>query len=624
MMTKKLIEMTNEVEIDKGYELYQIIQDFDNPVQIFREAFQNCIDEDATEVYCHVHIDKQLGLEDLYLDIWDNGKGLKKENIDSFFGLAKSTKVNKNKTPKAGKLGYKGHGTKIFFNSERVEIISRVSKKEEWGAVLDQPVKQIRDTGTYKYSDFLQVEELDICLPREYPHGFFVRIKNPHYFKTKHTQYMLNHMYLRDYAKWYTVFGNIRTSISPPKNEVKLFIKGLSFESFKDQYTNLNQIDPLPEYVRITDENDQITFIEKLKLGHYFPEQRYTDVTMKNYAKTVGHNKPYYDYYSKEIYNSIVYLDNDIKFHFLIYTEGYETKRRYDILLSRKSKSAISQSLIHTDGERYGFWACKGGVPIEKVDDWIEGGRGVGTYTYIHAFIDCDHFELTANRGSVRNTDLEIIEKVKAKVNEILNEKSIQKLMKDRQDWEEFEKTMRSVNEDEQELKERFKETKNRKTITLPNGSKLIEPTKNKSGYNESETAILLVQLIAHYPDLFPFIILDYNTTKGIDFVIKRGEFPRYVELKGTMQKKVNHSFRNVNKFICYDIEIKNDEIITDVEGLEVKLKVNDSDRFNSFDETFKNKEYTSFILQPNSAVIDSMEIIVLKNILTQVLNAKL
>ncbi|MFQ6122633.1 MAG: ATP-binding protein, partial [Dehalococcoidales bacterium] len=66
-----------EPEIDVGYEIYQIIRDFDNPIQIFREAFQNSIDEEATEVCCRVSVQQRLGGEDLILDIWDNGLGMR-------------------------------------------------------------------------------------------------------------------------------------------------------------------------------------------------------------------------------------------------------------------------------------------------------------------------------------------------------------------------------------------------------------------------------------------------------------------------------------------------------------------------------------------------------------------
>ncbi len=56
-----------EININKGYEIYQIITDFGNPLEIFREAFQNAIDEDATEVYCSIYERQRLGGSDLVL-----------------------------------------------------------------------------------------------------------------------------------------------------------------------------------------------------------------------------------------------------------------------------------------------------------------------------------------------------------------------------------------------------------------------------------------------------------------------------------------------------------------------------------------------------------------------------
>ncbi len=50
---------------------------------------------------------------------------------------------------------------------------------------------------------------------------------------------------------------------------------------------------------------------------------------------------------------------------------------------------------------------------LKKVDDWLIGGKGVGSYTYMQAFIDCDAFQLTANRGSIRNTDIEKLDLIK-------------------------------------------------------------------------------------------------------------------------------------------------------------------------------------------------------------------
>jgi len=607
-----------EAEVNVGYEMYQIIKDFDNPIQIFREAFQNSIDEGATEVYCRVSIEKILGGDDVFIDIWDNGRGLSEKNIPCFFGLAKSTKVTSEMMP-TEKIGYKGHGTKIFFNSERIEILSKPDKdRAGWGVVLVDPVKQLRDHKIYRYSKQIDVKDFSYKLPPEYQTGFFLRIKNHRLFKTQHARYMLNHLYLRDYAKWYTVFGHIRNLFDNDIQNAKLLLQGLDIDYFKDNFGSQAKIELAPIFI----DKDSQTY-EELPMGHYFPPDRKDETSMKAYVKAVGSNKQYYDYYSKKIWLNKESVASGISFNFVLYLEGYETKRRYDVLLTRREKTRIARTLQHTDGERYGLWACKGGVPIEKVDEWIVGGRGVGAYTYMHAFIDCDAFELTANRGSVKNTDLEILDPVKTKITEIMNSKKVEAAIQEREYWENLERTRRTIQEDSNELKERYKYSQKKRYIELPNDQKLPEPTLTKTGYSESETLMLLVNLISQYPDLFKWKILDYNTTKGIDFVVEMGGSPKYIELKGTLRKKINHSLRNIYKFVCYDISLTENDVVEDCESLIAALRIKKNDNFESFDERFHNKKYKSYKLEPESAAVQSMEIIVLKEILADVIGAK-
>lgn len=608
----------NEVQINKGYELYQIITDFGEPLEIFREAFQNAIDENAQKVFCHVYEKQRMSGSELIIDIWNDGNSLKQEQVANFFGLAKSTKVDENNMPIKGKLGYKGHGAKIFFNARKVRICSKEGDKE-WGVDLDAPLTQLENNNTFEYSDIIKAEQLEMHLPDAWEHGFMVRIIGPRHFGTLHTQFKLNHMYLRDYIKWYTVFGTIQTLYDDilKKKDIKLYLSGLKVDDFKKAYNNTELVDPLPKFERIND----ITY-EILDMGHIFPEERCTESKMKQYSKSVNSTRAYYDFYSRMIYNNNVVCSNNTTFRLVISLEGYETKRRYDLLLSKRGKTRTE--MVHTDGERYGLWVCKGGVPVEKVDDWIEGGKGTGTYTYMQAFIDCEDFQLTANRGSIKNSDIEKIEIVKKELNRILNDNKIKALMNERADMEALEKQIQSIDGDLKDLAERKKSANNRNKITLPNGVVLQEPTKNRSGYSESETMVLLINVMAQYPSLFTFKLLDYNTTKGIDFVVEVNGEAKYIELKGTLGKKMNHPFRCIDKFICYQTELEVDDVVTDIEDFETKLFINKQDKFSSYDEQYKNKVYKSYRLRPNSAQIKDMEIICLKEILTDIIGAKI
>lgn len=603
-----------KIKINETSELHQIITDFGNPLEIFREAFQNSYDENATKIFCKVYQVKKRSGDELYIDIWDNGNGLSKENVSNFFDLADSTKVDENGMPQIGKLGYKGHGAKIFFNAKKVIITSK-RDNEYWSVTLDNPLKQIDENGEIIYSEYLDPKKTELELPNDFKSGFFVRIIGHNHFKTEHTLFMLNHKNIRDYSKWYTVFGTINTLFDNELKEkgIKLFLKGIAFDSFISEYANLS-MNPEPIIEKAYNEDFEI-----IELGHYFPPQRYDDKKMENYVKKISSNKPFWDYYSRMILCEQVICDNDISFKFVLNVEGYETKREYDILLNKAGRH--KSPIMHSDIDRYGFWACKGGIPVERIDNWIIGGRG--QYSYLQGFVDCDDFKLTANRGTIENTEIEKIDIIRKKVNDVISQRKIKDILNERKEIEEYEKKIQSIEEDEKNLNKRFKDSKKTNMIILPNNVTIKEPIKLKSGYSESETFMLLIQLITLYPKLFTFKLCDYNTNNGIDFVVQVGEHPKYIELKGTLNKKINHPFRHIYKFITYDVDVVNDTIIEDSE-FKAKMIINKDDKFESFDENYKGKKYKSYNLIPITASIQSMEVICLKSFIVDILDAKI
>lgn len=136
-----------QVHVKEEYELYQIITDFGDPLEIFREGIQNSFDEGASEIYVNVYEKQKLGGDSsLIIEIIDNGRGLPQKNIANFFDVANSTKVNNDFIPNSkNKHGYKGHGAKVFFNANEVIICSKTKQGEYWAAQLKNPIEQIAD-----------------------------------------------------------------------------------------------------------------------------------------------------------------------------------------------------------------------------------------------------------------------------------------------------------------------------------------------------------------------------------------------------------------------------------------------------------------------------------------------
>lgn len=608
------------VEVNTGYELYQIITDFEHPLEIFREGIQNAFDADATKIYVKVSRKEKLGRTQIVIDMLNNGEGLSKDKIANFFDVANSTKVDKEYVS-TGKHGYKGHGTKVFFNAHEILICSKTKEGEYWAASMKDPVSQIENNHRLEYCEPEDPDNFDIELPLDWKQGFRVRIIEPKIFATVENQAQLDHRCLRDYCKWYSMIGTVETLYNDDLREkgILFYISGLNYEVFKGKYRSTIECDPVPEF-ETTNWGEEY---EKIPLGHYFPPNRDDNKKMENYATSIGATgKPSYKYYSKMIFNDTIEA-GALSFRLIISLEGEETEKKYDLMMTRKGRTRITTE--HTAGQRYGLWACKGGVPVEKIDDWIESGKGIGSYTYLHAFIDCDQFKLTANRGSIKNTEIDKLNTIRDKFNEIFSNPKIKRALEERQEWENLEKTIQSVESDNKSLKDRYKNAKKRKLIILPDGTNLLEPRKIKTGYSEAETFALLIQLMTKYPDLFDFKLLDYDTNVGMDFVVEDNVGnPRYIELKGELIKQVNHPFSLIHKFICYDTSIGSGEILSDKEELEMQMDIRKNTSFISNNSEFNGKKYTFYNIIPTNSRPTSIEVICLKRILLEVIGASI
>lgn len=109
---------------------------------------------------------------------------------------------------------------------------------------------------------------------------------------------------------------------------------------------------------------------------------------------------------------------------------------------------------------------------------------------------------------------------------------------------------------------------------------------------------------------MFPFQIIDYDTHEGID-VIAKGDRTTpigsaklyYIEFKRNLTNTFNHSFENLHSVVCWDTEIKHDDIIRDINNEERKLQI-----IQPADEN----EYTKYFLD-NPRKAHKIEVFVLK-----------
>ena len=154
-MTEQYIPKVNVAK-----ELAEISKDFTKPVELVRETISNSIDASASEIWIEAIEDDSLGKTDLVIRIIDNGVGMTKHILESFFDLGYSTKRENKAT-----IGEKGHGTKITYNSDLVTVYTKSidSPSELLRATLHNPNTKlrlaIRDNGAPPTITFETVEK---------------------------------------------------------------------------------------------------------------------------------------------------------------------------------------------------------------------------------------------------------------------------------------------------------------------------------------------------------------------------------------------------------------------------------------------------------------------------------
>lgn len=506
--------------VDAAQEFIEIANDFSNPLDLVREAISNAYDARAKEIKISFDVVKQHGRSILKITLVDNGTGISREGLHHFFDLGNSSRRNDETT-----IGEKGHGTKVYFNSRKLVLTSSTGVSA-FRAIMDEPFAKLYD----RQIPEVEVEEIAV---ESVPKGTEIVI----YEYNNNNRDRFTHELLKDYVGWFTKHGAVDTAFETDLEPVILHLKGLDRD--------------IPEII---------------PRGHYFPSDS-SDIN----KLFEDHITKAPDQYVKRIIRS-GFLKNspEIKFQAIFVIEGKYKKYEYNKMLRRPGYSAPNGS--YTIQERYGLWVCKDHIPIQRKNEWItfKGNE----YTKFHAFINCQALRLTANRGSVENTPPDVMQDLREEVRKIYDDI----ITGDEwlaMEWLEGEaEGYQTVAKEKKNFELRIKKV-NRANIATYKGLTLVQP------YLESGVYSLFLLLSTVEKDLFPFHIIDYDTHEGIDVIVKGDDSTPinsakiyYVEFKNILGKSFNHSFENLHSVVCWDTDIKHDEIVKDVNNEERKMQI--------------------------------------------------
>ncbi|WP_395753858.1 ATP-binding protein [Prosthecobacter sp.] len=548
-------EFTIIPKVDETQEFIEIANDFANPLDLVREAISNSFDARATEIRLSFEAETNAGETVFVIRLTDNGSGMGREALQSFFDLGNSTRRNDKTT-----IGEKGHGTKVYFNAKKV-IVDTQREGTRLLATLDAPFAKLHERQIPQVAVKEEPSETQAS-------GTTITI----YGYNNNRRERFTHDRLRDHIYWFTKFGSVERQFGIADfSNVKLQLKGLDRDDF-----------------------------ETLDFGHPFP------------AESAGVNQLFEqhtiqapNHYCRRIIKTGSLPNHpEVRYNAIFSVEGKRVKYDSNVMLRRPGYAAPEGA--YTVQDRYGLWLCKDFIPVQRKNEWITS-KG-SEFTKLHAFFNCQALKLTANRGSAENTPTEILQDVEQVVRKIYQD------LMESDEWlqlsylEEEADGYNTVEKEKKNFEMRVNKA-NKANIAKYKDITLVAPQR------ESGVHSLVVQLMTIEPTLFPFSVVDYDTLEGIDIIVKsrdtvpvHGSKLYYVEFKYLLSSGFNHSFENLHSIICWDTELKHGEIVKDINREERKLAVVAPEDTN---------DYTRYYLD-NPRKAHRIEVFVLKDYLPQ------
>lgn len=515
---------TRRPVVVEAREFLEITRDFTDPKDVIREAISNSIDWGADEIKIAVTEDRTRPDEELVIEIEDNGLGMNEERLHAFFDLGRTTEgVHDNR------IGYKGHGTKTYYNSRKIEVWSNTTS---WSvhAIMENPLQTLMNDEIPEYT--YEIEQQNNAET-----GTRVKICGYNINRRKQD---FGHSVLKDFIVWKTKFGSVEKEFGLTENaNKKLYLKGLGKS--------------IPEEIefghRFARENSNLRRLMQERPGGW------TKVFCK---KWVFQDRPIIDNPGKSI---------DMVF----YIEGDEAKRSYNDMIRVRGRTPTYG--MYKVEERYGLWACKDCIPIKRYNEWL--GLGKRLETKYHAFVNCQEFRLTANRADIGNTPPDLLTAIEETVLTIFEEEIIGST--DYQSYEEAAELEEQYQTSRQERRDfnRRRRRVARKKVCEIDGLELIEPGVEMG-------VIALFNLVyARNPQLFPFKVIDYDTKRGYDALVSQQatqdlsrESMYFIEFKYMLSTDFNHSFDHLTAIICWDCNLADGAELTDIQNNQRQLRI--------------------------------------------------
>lgn len=495
----------------------EIAKNLVNPLEVSREAISNSIDAEAKNINIELYRNNN-GL--FCISFTDDGCGMDKSELESFFNLGDSRKDKRN-------IGEKGLGTKIFFKSKKIIIIAQKANCKRIIAEMKDPwyhlTNDIIPTYTLKYEEPITGKNGTKIIIEGY------LVDNPEKYYNFET--------LKDYILWFTAGGSFK-NIFATYPELNCYVKNM-------------QVAP-----RIFIRDDILNMKDEIAGAHQFyqpQENPEIDVNEKVYLRSVNYCRNFGPYHRSTNING-----------------EYVSFQMYGTVSGVNCRKAICKLRpCERLKSRFGVYLAKDFIPFAKKSSLITDPN----YHHFHILVNSQNFELTADRNNISNEDNPKVKWILEAVKQIVNADILPSTQATYFKMRKQEECNFIIKEKTSNLKRRINEYNRLKKLDLDNISIKRIPD------NEAQVALLLASLLSNveFKNYIKGIesIAHYSLQSTTDLIClnKEGD-TLLVEIEFLLSSlfKHEHPYMTFDYIVCWKVDLEINDRKTLIDGVELKL----------------------------------------------------
>lgn len=502
----------------KDISLFQeIVKNLIDPLEVSREAISNSVDAEAKNINIEIYRD----LDGVFcIAFTDDGCGMNKNELESFFNLGDSRKDKRN-------IGEKGLGTKIFFKSRKITVITQKNNSKRLVAEMKEPWFFLINNEIPTYT----IETEDSIIGKDGTkiiiEGYLV--DNPEKYYNLET--------IKDYILWFTAGGSFK-NIFATYPELNCYVKNMQVAprifindcilDIREEIAGAHQFFP-PQENPLVDNNEKIYKRSVNYCRHFGPYHRSTNING--------------EYVSFQMYGTVSGVN------------------------CRKAICNLRQS-ERLKG-RFGIYLAKDFIPFTKKSSLISDPN----YHHFHILVNSQNFELTADRNNVSNDDDPKVKWIYLMVKEIINNDILPSTQSTYFKMRKQEEINFTIKEKSINLKQRIKDFSKLENLNLENIAIKRIPD------NEAQVALLLSALLSNSKFKRYINIIDsiahYSLQSTTDLICLNSEGETLlVEIEYLLSNlfKHEHPYMTFDCIVCWKVDLEVNDRKTLVDGIELKL----------------------------------------------------